>query len=391
MKQRQLNIQRTPLPIESVFFQDDGATNTVTDRAGRATKKKIEDPVHWNRYYFDYPPEWITSDTGEDIIGVRSLWLLNKQRHIQFTLSIRKYAKVHFLAAYNNTYHPNPLLTEIQQIDALNLTDEQIDEVVSHLNSIYISAFSIPVDVTIKHDEDLRKIGEYIESYLTKSIEQMNSANSGMVFNDNPHFIQESMDVKFGNRNKDITFDETYSDDERTFKIVFSSPRNTNKYSENQDDKNLDCYVDIAIVESEVELRKKYDARYKLLPEDNRGAPYNHFNDDVKDLFNIGYTSYKNSGMYFMQFHRKFELKNLWDRHTCKVYASFANQSNHYYVGNSHVLFTPIKYYKLNSRDNRFWIEFYSARNPNIPIRLPEHEGFVLEMQFMQNDKLLYV
>ncbi len=60
MKQRQLNIQRTPLPIETVFFQED------------ADKVPIQDLLHWNRYYFYYPPEWITSDTGEDIVGVRS-------------------------------------------------------------------------------------------------------------------------------------------------------------------------------------------------------------------------------------------------------------------------------------------------------------------------------
>lgn len=397
MRQRQLNIQRTPLPIESVFFQDDVSTNTVTDNVGRVRKERIQDPVHWNRYYFDYPPEWITSDTGEDIIGVRSLWLLNKQRHIQFTLFIRKYAKNHFLSAYNIIHHTN--YTQIRQIDNLHLTDEQIDEVVFRIRNEYISVCSIPVDVTIEHDEDFRKIGEYIESHLAAFIPQMNAENSGWIFTSNPHFVQEPMNAKFGNRNRDIAFDTVYSDfDEKTFKLVFSSPRNTNKYSENQDNSDLDCYVDIAIMRTESILKKIYDDKYKLRTVDDPArepiGEADIFSDDVNELFNIVVElpqSYQNPFSYFLHFHRQIEIKNLWDRHTCKVYASFANQSNHYYVGNSHVLFTPIKYYKLNSRDNRFWIEFYSARNPNIPIRLPDCEGFVLEMQFMQNDKLLYV
>ena len=61
MNNRQLNIQRTPLPIESVFTQEDVACNI--DEHGN--RKPIHDNIHWNRYYFDYPPEWQTSETGE--------------------------------------------------------------------------------------------------------------------------------------------------------------------------------------------------------------------------------------------------------------------------------------------------------------------------------------
>ena len=167
-------------------------------------------------------------------------------------------------------------------------------------------------------------------------------------------------------------------------------------YSENQEDSDLDCYVDIAIMPSMSTFEKLYNlnGKYTPLPEEVRGELNEFddvFSDDFNDVFNIGDEPYQNSVHQFYQFHRTIELKNLWDRHTCKVYASFANQANHNYLGNTHVYFTPIKYYKLNSRDKRFWLELYSARNPNIPMRLPDHEGFVMEMQFMQNDKLLYV
>ena len=93
---------------------------------------------------------------------------------------------------------------------------------------MYISICSIPVDVIIKHDEDFRKIGEYIELHITKFIEQMNAANSGVVFKYNPKFVQESMNFKFGNRNRDIAFDTEYADYyDKTFKIVFGSHTHT--------------------------------------------------------------------------------------------------------------------------------------------------------------------
>lgn len=63
----------------------------------------------------------------------------------------------------------------------------------------------------------------------------------------------------------------------------------------------------------------------------------------------------------------------------------------HFFLGNSQVNFHPIKYFKLNSRDDKFWIELYNADNPTIPVRLTPHEGYVMELQFMQNDKLLYI
>lgn len=55
------------------------------------------------------------------------------------------------------------------------------------------------------------------------------------------------------------------------------------------------------------------------------------------------------------------------------------------------VNFHPLKYFQLNSRDDKFWIELYNADNPTIPVRLIPHEGYVMELQFMQNDKVLYI
>lgn len=81
----------------------------------------------------------------------------------------------------------------------------------------------------------------------------------------------------------------------------------------------------------------------------------------------------------------------VWDRHPCKIHSSIAEQSNHHYIGDSQVCFNPIKYYKLNSTDQKFWIEFYSTTHYNIPIKVPKNGSFVIKMQFLPYNKMLYI
>ena len=89
---------------------------------------------------------------------------------------------------------------------------------------------------------------------------------------------------------------------------------------------------------------------------------------------------------------REIVFEDVWDRCSCKIYSSIAEQSSKGYLGNSKVKFSTIKYFKLNSSDNRFWIEFYSGRYNRIPVKIPETETFYIEMQFMPfNKKLMYV
>ena len=114
------------------------------------------------------------------------------------------------------------------------------------------------------------------------------------------------------------------------------------------------------------------------------------FTKDFNAIFNIGDEPWQNGLDYITTFHRFISFRNVYNRSTLKIHASFANQSNDYYVGNSHVYFDPIKYYNLQTKDDKFWIEFYSGRHYNYPVNMPEDEGLVLEMLFMLNQKLLY-
>ena len=401
MNNRQLNIQRTPLPIESVFTQEDVACNI--DEHGN--RKPIHDNIHWNRYYFDYPPEWQTSETGEAIVGVRSILLVKQSRQLEFNIHIRKYLKFGFLdrlkleypAKYRN-------LATVQQLLDLpedqQPTHEEIEAVVRKLGSRQMNQLTIPIFLSTEPDDRITDITANISDQITKYINRLDEPT------DKPKFVQVGDDddgvdddvVKIlkGYPNEDITIN--YEDEEPGFPIYIESYRT--KYCVNGDDdynEGDDCFVDFMLTpltSTNRTLSKKYfPETFRLKPQEQQ-VEYNDddmFDMDFVDVFNIGnepiddnpYTNY-------LYFRRNHKFINVWDRTPCEVHASFANQSNHNYLGKSDVMFTPIKYYKLNARDNRFWIEFYDICTKN-PVKIPNHEGFVMEMQFMQNDKLLYI
>ena len=121
------------------------------------------------------------------------------------------------------------------------------------------------------------------------------------------------------------------------------------------------------------------------------------YNDDFKEVFNIGTLPAENNmklykiskPFHITHFETQLTFNNLWDRCPFKVYSSIAEQSLHQYIGLSNVYYTPIKYYKLRSTDQKFWIELNSANRDNYPIRLPARESFCIEMQFLPFNKMM--
>ena len=67
--------EQIPIPIETAYFLDDGE----------------RDPTKPNRYWFNFPPDWSTSNRGESIVGVRNIHVIARRRKVEFDLSIRKY------------------------------------------------------------------------------------------------------------------------------------------------------------------------------------------------------------------------------------------------------------------------------------------------------------
>ena len=82
------SFQITPIPIETVYFLSDAA-KFKTENGYQLMRDKNK----FNRYYFNYPPEWKTSNVGESIVGVRSMWTMNKIRPLSFVILVRKYKK----------------------------------------------------------------------------------------------------------------------------------------------------------------------------------------------------------------------------------------------------------------------------------------------------------
>ena len=417
MNQRQFNIQRTPLPIESVFTQEDIACNI--DEHGN--RKPIHDNIHWNRYDFDYPPEWQTSEIGESIVGVRSISLIKQPRIIAFNLHMRKYLKNKFLWILREKYPEQygEFHTIQQFLDAFEeepLEQDDIEEIVHDMGNNLINQITIPVSVDMSDEDSLDDLLDKIEERVEKAIEyhnkifdkehEPNQDPFSESTTNKPLFVQNKDNIIKGYPDTDFVIE--CDDDKQGMTITFKSYRNCYGIDDREDifDNqyafgNRDCFVDFMItnlVSPDDTFKKKYDPEtFKLKDEDER-VLYNEdddmFDDDFVDVFNIGgdecNEDIENKYLQYLWFDWEHEFINIWHREPCEVHASFANQSNHNYLGHSDVMFIPIKYYKLNARDNRFWIEFYDKQTKN-PIKIPKHECFTLEMQFMQNDKLLYI
>ena len=179
-----------------------------------------------------------------------------------------------------------------------------------------------------------------------------------------PYFQQEIEKL----RRRDIQMDGFYSSERNCFIETIESPKNA--------DTETEYYVDFKI---------KFTPR--PLNDNSQDDIY-----DFADVMNIGLNPFQNNPEKFNnKWLRKIEFENVWDRHSFKIYSSIAEESSKGYLGNSQIFYQPIKYFKLNSTDQRFWIEFYSGRFHKIPVKIPLNESFVIEIQLLPFNKLLYI
>ena len=429
--------EQTPIAIEYAYFLEDGQ----------------QDPAKFNRYYFNFPQEWCTSNRGESIIGVRNIFMLARRRKIEFTLGVRKYRR----DDYNALKRDNPKFTDDQiykaieedkksevfisinswlnqqndlsevwndmraaieaKFEEFNISADKINK--EHNSNLYDQETKLSIEQTNLVDEhdkleieidnliaqifeekdeaikadlqkQLNKANEDFEKNrkaITENAKEMERIREEIKLNEQkPTFIEE----KEGLRRRDVQTDGFYNYDDNMFYEIFYSPTNGELV---KDSKYKNYYVDLSI-------------SFRVRPKDNK-LPYRRF--DFDDVYNIGYESFNNHPEDFMdlskpikdkegniiryegKWMRELRFKNVWDRHSCTIYSSIAEQSNKYYLGNSQIYFNPIKYFKLNSTDQHFWIEFYSGRHNNIPILIPNNESFKIEMQFLPYKKMLYI
>ena len=301
-----------PIPTETTLFSEDG---------------EIDPCLKW-RWWFKLPDTWTTSNIGEKIIGIRSIYLMKNRRKLEYTLHLKKYK-------YTKTE-----------------TAEMIeDETVNTLTVRIVSWIAV--------EKDLREIFLGMMHYVQLAIEENNKTKK-------PEQVAFQMNEVDAYK-RDIQMDGVYEkyENRRSFVEKIYCP---NKYPE----ESLDG--------------TKYFTKcvFKIT----------NTNEDFELLFNI------NDNPLPEDYATKIDFYDVWDRHSCKVFSSIAADSNRGYIGNSQLVFNPIKYFKINSTDKKFYIDFYNARNIKCPAVLPYkmkedgstlNEPFVIELQLMQNEKLLYI
>ena len=321
-------VQSTPIPLEVSYLLEDG-------------KKKNDDV---NTYIFKYPKEWLTSDKGEMIIGVRTFWFDIRRRKLKYRFKIRKYLKY----AYQKIKDEHP-----------DWTDDEIYKNIPTDKSAYVEfdcVYWLPVE------EDRRGIWK---RFIKVANYYFNEYNNEYSKNPVKFDLFEDYDKQAADK-REVQWDGGYNNNANCFVETIFSPRNENEYDS--------YYVDIAL---DFETVKDKDG--KLI------------RTDFMDIMNIGDGPFENKPEQYKHFQRQMNFYNVWDRHSCKVCASFANDSNRNYVGNSQSLFNPIKYYKVNSSSDTFTVSLYSSRHPEFPVKLANKENMVIEMQLLQYNKLLYI
>lgn len=429
---------QTPLPIETAYFLEDGE----------------QDPSTPNRYYFKFPEEWCTSNRGESIVGVRNIFMNPRRRKLEYTVGVRKYHRKDY-DRLEREYPGNteliyanidprrksqtsfrvvswlPSDKDLREIfidlnDAAAAHFEVVNEEIKLENAEYMADDIKVLDVKIEEvnkvknqlanentamleeiaklelerdaattEAEKQKIKDAIgvkETERTKKTKELNEKITQLkelerqkIEKENdfrPYFQQEIEKL----RRRDIQMDGYYSYERNCFVEVIESPKNAEPQSvlDELDTENYKYYVDIRIT-----FTPRPDSK------ESQEGIY-----DFADVMNVGYKPFQNDPNKYLfinsegfigKWCRRLEFENVWDRHSLKVYSSLAMESARGYLGDSQIFFEPIKYFKLNSTDQRFWIEFYSGRFHKIPIKIPLNESFVIEMQLLPFDKLLYV
>ena len=314
-----------PVPIETAFFLEDAE----------------KDKTKLNRYYFNFPAEWSTSNKGESIIGVRSARLIRRRRKIELNIKI-------FKVLYSGLGKDEKLKDILPNIKKSKTLDDSTFYDLQPKD--YTGIISLKIIDWISSEGDFRGFFDALNEQMKSTIKIWNK-----LYENNTQKLDfwEQYDEYINLR--DIQADGYY-DDNGFHEIIYSY-------------KNLDQTLFNCAVYFKIES----------------------WNDDFAELFNIGTNSTQNNPAKYKIWSKELIFDHVWDRQKCKIFSSIAEQSLHHYIGDTDVVFTPIKYYKLSSMDSRFWIEFYSNSHYDLPIKLPRDDSFVIEMIFLPYDKLLYV
>ena len=302
-----------PIPTETALFSEDG---------------EIDTELKW-RWWFKLPDIWTTSNIGEKIIGIRSIYLMKNRRKIKYTIHMKKYKYSYYIDG------------------SIMIHDETVNELI------------VPIISWLPVEKDLREFYIDMLRYLNSAIEDNNKTKK-------PEQIAFEMNTQTAYK-RDIQMDGVFEkyENRRSFVEKIYCP---NKYSPE-------------IIDGTTYYTK---CMFKITDT----------NEDFDLIFNKNQNPLPEDYVIEMNFY------DVWDRHSCKIFSNIASNSSRGYIGNSQIELNPIKYFKINSTDKKFYIDFYNSRNIKCPSVLPYkikedgstlNEPFIIELQLMQNEKLLYI
>ncbi|KAK8892220.1 hypothetical protein M9Y10_029443 [Tritrichomonas musculus] len=201
------------------------------------------------------------------IIGVRSIWTLNKRRNLRFSIIIRKYLKEKFHEKAKELYPDDyniPLLDFIN----LKISDDRIDEIVNKMDQKDVIAFLFNINSWLPVTSDLREIYQDLSRCLKNQTDfknflklaarnysedkkdgetdedfdkRMKQKRAEMIHTINKYpaeelimkydlgfWFDQSTDnsIYYGSENKDIQMDGFYENE--SFKEIIYSSRNNN-------------------------------------------------------------------------------------------------------------------------------------------------------------------
>ena len=418
--------EQTPIPIEYVYFLEDGE----------------QDPTKPNRYYFNFPQDWVTSNRGESIIGVRSIWMIARRRKMVYTIKLRKYYRSNYNELKEKVENKNKTDDEIYELIPENRKSEWSTNVITWMESYgyfrdfwnglmplindgfkaYNSSIESSIKTEIKiMDRKIEMLEKHIDESTNKYIDLMVLIENETDANTKAQMTEQAKKLKTEMEEKNKEIEKIKKEKQTVGKPTF-----------NRLDLQLDGYYDyqnLKRVQEIYAITNRYDSdQYGVMAKNNliyyvdisisfyprsviNGIQDNTIDQkyDFVDVFNIGINAYQNNPAKYLDMNkpiidkkgnivgyegkwlRELKFDYVWDRHSCKLYSSIAEESNKGYLGNSQIYFNPIKYFKLNSTDQRFWVEFYSGRHNKIPVSVPLNESFIIEMIFLPFKKMLYI
>lgn len=318
---------------------------------------------------------------------------IRKRMQLEFMLYIRKYWQDKF----------NELAYAIYDEDEIdNLDDEQIQDIVNRMDRNDIKVYKIEYyndifdniddfidDIYNEIDQEniYFKLREDIYDSGWSKDEKIAALDQLYKDKDNYYLMCLRNDVPFYLNNKtegdyiisDFTVVEEIGD---KIMLLFRSPQN---------DYN-DFYVDFMMTTiNDDETYKKF---YMWDNDNDEPLPYAvDFPGELDDYDRFKFDTTnpnRNSLEYVTKFHRELIFENIMTSLECEVAASFASQSNHNIIGRTNEIFNPIKYFKINDDDDKFWIEFYDRNEINVPVAFNDFVMFTMDVVFLQNRKLLY-